>query len=262
MALLDSSSRPHLHQRHVFLLHFCKHFEEQKIEQLDVAELTQVQHQLDAILRQTRIKKSQLMMKAVTALHEKNSWDRVLSIYRVYFSVSCSLKAIVTCCKGTEEWRVQWKEGALNDISISGRPSTLQTSKKQNPKNVISIGEDIGPSKMTSFGGKRNVSKAPEKEQAGGWKALTDLKNSGKHPHQASKKNGYSMQLGSPLSGKLKPESPLWYLEMEEMFELSMKINLNGRSLVYKVLVVVLLEVPNHPRLCCCLRITTLPISR
>ncbi|GMP70239.1 hypothetical protein CsSME_00029176 [Camellia sinensis var. sinensis] len=28
------------------------------------------------------------------------------------------------------------------------------------------------------------------------------------------------MQLGSPLSGKLKPESPLWYLEMEEMFEL------------------------------------------
>ncbi|CAL5407821.1 unnamed protein product [Camellia sinensis] len=160
---------------------------------------------------------------------------------------------------GTEEWRVQWKEGALNDISISGRPSTLQTSKKQNPKNVISIGEDIGPSKMTSFGGKRNVSKAPEKEQAGGWKALTDLTNSGKHPHQASKKfYGYSMQLGSPLSGKLKPESPLWYLEMEEMFELSMKINLNGRSLVYKVLVVVLLEVPNHPRLCCCLRITTL----
>ncbi|CAL5405039.1 unnamed protein product [Camellia sinensis] len=161
---------------------------------------------------------------------------------------------------GTEEWRVQQKEGALNDISISGRPSTLQTSKKQNPKNVISIGEDIGPSKMTSFGGKRNVSKAPEKEQAGGWKALTDLTNSGKHPHQASKKSqdkkftvdGYSMQLGST------PESPLWYLEMEEMFELSMKINLNGRSLVYKVLVVVLLEVPNHPRLCCCLMITTL----
>ncbi|GMP70228.1 hypothetical protein CsSME_00029166 [Camellia sinensis var. sinensis] len=95
----------------------------------------------------------------------------------------------VQCLEGTEEWRVQQKEGALNDISISGRPSTLQTSKKQNPKNVISIGEDIGPSKMTSFGGKRNVSKAPEKEQAGGWKALTDLTNSGKHPHQASKKS-------------------------------------------------------------------------
>ncbi|CAL5405053.1 unnamed protein product [Camellia sinensis] len=113
-----------------------------------------------------------------------------------------------------------------NNVSISGRPSTLQTSKKHNPKNVISIGEDIGPSKMTSFGRKRNVSKAPKKAQAGGRKALNDLTNSGKHPHQASKKSqdknhhGYSMQLGSPLSGKLKPESPLWYLEMEEMFEL------------------------------------------
>ncbi|CAL5370418.1 unnamed protein product [Camellia sinensis] len=53
-----------------------RHFEEQKIEQLDVAELTQVEHQLDAILRQTRIKKSQLMMKAVTALHEKEEQPR------------------------------------------------------------------------------------------------------------------------------------------------------------------------------------------
>ncbi|KAI8008079.1 hypothetical protein LOK49_LG07G00358 [Camellia lanceoleosa] len=148
---------------------------------------------------------------------------------------------------------------ALNDISNSGRPSTLQTSKKHNTKNMISIEEDIGPSKMTSsFGGKRNVSKAPEKAQAGGRKALSDLTNSGKHPHvhQASKKSqdkklsvvaeeqilpcnvseeqflhnhqecikaqgkaidmdyflkavgldndDYSMQLGSPLSGKLK----------------------------------------------------------
>ncbi|CAL5407475.1 unnamed protein product [Camellia sinensis] len=79
---------------------------------------------------------------------------------------------------------------ALNDISISGRPATLQTSKKHNPKNVISIGEDIGPSKVTSsFGGKRNVSKAPGKAQGGGRKALSDLTNSGKHPHQASKKS-------------------------------------------------------------------------
>ncbi|CAL5405395.1 unnamed protein product [Camellia sinensis] len=164
---------------------------------------------------------------------------------------------------------------ALNDISNSGRPSTLQTSKKHNSKNVISIGGAIGPSKMTSsFGGKRNVSKGPEKAQAGGRKALSDLTNSGKHPHvhQASKKSqdkklsvvaeeqilprnvseerflhdhqecikaqgnaigmdyflktvgldndDYFMQLGSPLSGKLKPESPLRYLEMEEMFEL------------------------------------------
>ncbi|XP_028082283.1 uncharacterized protein LOC114283617 [Camellia sinensis] len=81
MTLLDSSSRPHLHRRHKLtdgymdfsrgtnLLQMVqRHFEEQKIEQLDMAELTQVQHQLDAILRQTRIKK---LMKAVTALHEE-----------------------------------------------------------------------------------------------------------------------------------------------------------------------------------------------
>ncbi|KAL7183803.1 hypothetical protein ACSBR2_026054 [Camellia fascicularis] len=80
-------------------------------------------------------------------------------------------------------------EGGRLTISISGRPSTLQTSKKHNPKNVISIGEDIGPSKMTSsFGGKRNVLKAPKKAQAGGRKALSNLTNSRKHPHQASKK--------------------------------------------------------------------------
>ncbi|GMP70627.1 hypothetical protein CsSME_00029406 [Camellia sinensis var. sinensis] len=152
---------------------------------------------------------------------------------------------------------------ALNDISNSGRPSTLQTSKKHNSKNVISIGGAIGPSKMTSsFGGKRNVSKGPEKAQAGGRKALSDLTNSGKHPHvhQASKKSqdkklsvvaeeqilprnvseerflhdhqecikaqgnaigmdyflktvgldndDYFMQLGSPLSGKLKLRVP------------------------------------------------------
>ncbi|GMP70315.1 hypothetical protein CsSME_00029213 [Camellia sinensis var. sinensis] len=164
---------------------------------------------------------------------------------------------------------------ALNDISNSGRPSTLQTSKKHNTKNMISIEEDIGPSKMTSsFGGNRNVSKAPEKAQTGGRKALSDLTNSGKHPHvhQALKKSqdkklsvvaeeqilpcnvseeqflhnhqecikaqgkaidmdyflktvgldndDYSMQLGSPLSGKLKPESPPRYLDMEQMFEL------------------------------------------
>ncbi|CAL5367173.1 unnamed protein product [Camellia sinensis] len=84
MALLDSSSRPHLHRRHKLtegymdfsrgtnLLQMVqRHFEEQKIEQLDVAELTQIQHQLDAILRQTRIKKmDELVLK--TKLHRTN----------------------------------------------------------------------------------------------------------------------------------------------------------------------------------------------
>ena len=56
-----------------------RHFEEQKVEQQNVTELTQLEHQLDAItrqldaqLRKMRIRKSQLMREAVTALHGKN----------------------------------------------------------------------------------------------------------------------------------------------------------------------------------------------
>ncbi|GFY83321.1 hypothetical protein Acr_03g0000950 [Actinidia rufa] len=56
---------------------------------------------------------------------------------------------------------------------------------------VTSVGEDFGSSKpITSFGGKRNVSKAPEISQAGGRRALSDLTNSGKvRVHLASKKS-------------------------------------------------------------------------
>lgn len=80
---------------------------------------------------------------------------------------------------------------ALNDISNSGRPSSLQTSKKHNSKNVVSLGEDVGPFKLKSFGGNTNISKAPEKVQvSGGRKALSDLTNSRMpHLHKASKKN-------------------------------------------------------------------------
>ncbi|KAI8533399.1 hypothetical protein RHMOL_Rhmol10G0006500 [Rhododendron molle] len=66
-----------------------RYFEEQKVEQLDVTELSQLEHQLDAIQRQldaillqTRFRKrcstntnfmqSQLMMEAVAALHEQS----------------------------------------------------------------------------------------------------------------------------------------------------------------------------------------------
>lgn len=52
---------------------------------------------------------------------------------------------------------------ALNDISNSGKPPALNTSRKQNPKNVIPIGEDLGVSKKT---------------QVSGRKALGDLTNS------------------------------------------------------------------------------------
>ncbi|KAF7132621.1 hypothetical protein RHSIM_Rhsim09G0200100 [Rhododendron simsii] len=166
---------------------------------------------------------------------------------------------------------------ALNDISNSGRPSALHSSKTHNSKNVISSGEEIGSSKMkSSFGGKRNASKAPEKVQAGGRKALSDLTNSGKPYVQQSSKDSCCNKLGavmeeqflshnvteeqvlhnhqecikaqqkgidmdyflqsigletdnsirsaspqvSPLSSKLKAESPPKYLEIKEMSEL------------------------------------------
>ncbi|XP_052184239.1 protein PATRONUS 2-like isoform X1 [Diospyros lotus] len=81
---------------------------------------------------------------------------------------------------------------ALNDISNSGRPSSLQTAKKQNWKNTISVGEGIVSSKLqSSLGEKITVSKAAETAKAGGRKALGDLTNYGKqHIHQASKKTG------------------------------------------------------------------------
>jgi len=72
-----------LHDRHMDLwngtnllpiLH--RLLEEHKVDQLDVTELTQLEHKLDAILRQTKTRKSQLMMKSVTALHEKREKKR------------------------------------------------------------------------------------------------------------------------------------------------------------------------------------------
>ncbi|KAG5534694.1 hypothetical protein RHGRI_022728 [Rhododendron griersonianum] len=66
------------------LYEFCtgdRLFEEHKVDQLDMTELTQLEHKLDTTLRQTRKRKSQLMMKAVAALHEKDlSLQMVFSI--------------------------------------------------------------------------------------------------------------------------------------------------------------------------------------
>ncbi|KAK9925533.1 hypothetical protein M0R45_033855 [Rubus argutus] len=45
--------------------------EAQNIENLDVSELTQLEKQLDAVLRQTRSRKTQLMMETITDLIEK-----------------------------------------------------------------------------------------------------------------------------------------------------------------------------------------------
>ncbi|PWA45428.1 hypothetical protein CTI12_AA518050 [Artemisia annua] len=55
---------------------------------------------------------------------------------------------------------------ALNDISNSAKPSALQPLRKQNLKNVIPIGEDVGV-----------VKKQLGKAQASGRKALGDLTN-------------------------------------------------------------------------------------
>ncbi|KAF8408436.1 hypothetical protein HHK36_007589 [Tetracentron sinense] len=48
-----------------------RHLEGQNFEQLNVTELVQLEQQLDAALRQTRSRKTQLMKGSIIALHEK-----------------------------------------------------------------------------------------------------------------------------------------------------------------------------------------------
>lgn len=69
---------------------------------------------------------------------------------------------------------------ALNDISNSTKPSAaLQTSKRNNSINVLSMGKDLDSSRnKLSAGRKDNYSKGLEKK--GGRKALADLTNSSK----------------------------------------------------------------------------------
>ncbi|KAM7509272.1 hypothetical protein LguiA_019725 [Lonicera macranthoides] len=49
----------------------CRHLDAKKVEQMNMTELTRLEHQLDAILRQTRVKKTQLLMESMTTLHDK-----------------------------------------------------------------------------------------------------------------------------------------------------------------------------------------------
>lgn len=109
----------------------------------------------------------------------------------VVFIVVAPLGVKSTVSKVQKQGGGLGRRKALNDISNSRRPSTLQTSKKHNSRNVISLGEDVGPFKLKSFRGNTDISKAPEKVQvSGGRKALSDLTNSGMpHLHKASKKN-------------------------------------------------------------------------
>ncbi|KAG6720295.1 hypothetical protein I3842_03G052600 [Carya illinoinensis] len=52
-----------------FMVH--RYLEEQNIEEKNIIELTQLEKELDMILRQTRFKKTQLMMEAVKALQDE-----------------------------------------------------------------------------------------------------------------------------------------------------------------------------------------------
>jgi hypothetical protein len=47
------------------------HLDPKKVDQMNMTELTRLEHQLDAILRQTRVKKTQLLMEAMTTLHDQ-----------------------------------------------------------------------------------------------------------------------------------------------------------------------------------------------
>lgn len=82
---------------------------------------------------------------------------------------------------------------ALNDISNSAKPSSLQASKKNYSTSVISIGKDLNATKNKfSAGTKDNFAIVPDK---GGRKALTDLTNSSKPSAQHGSKKGLDKKL-------------------------------------------------------------------
>ncbi|KAM3381967.1 hypothetical protein P3S68_007540 [Capsicum galapagoense] len=90
---------------------------------------------------------------------------------------------------------------ALNDISNSAKPSSLQASKKNYSTSVISIGKDLNATKNKfSAGTKDNFAKVPEK---GGRKALTDLTNSSKPSAQQGSKKGLDKKLNAAAAVKI-----------------------------------------------------------
>lgn len=60
-----------LHRSSSLLEMVQRHLKEQNVEELKVAEIVQLEHHLDAILHKIRIRKSQKMKEAITALYEK-----------------------------------------------------------------------------------------------------------------------------------------------------------------------------------------------
>jgi hypothetical protein len=53
-----------------------RHLDAQNIEQKNITELTELERELDAILRQTRFRKTQLMMEAAKSVHEEGKQPR------------------------------------------------------------------------------------------------------------------------------------------------------------------------------------------
>ncbi|KAK2967478.1 hypothetical protein RJ640_000748, partial [Escallonia rubra] len=77
---------------------------------------------------------------------------------------------------------------ALNDISNSGKPSALKATKKPSVMKVIPIPEDLGVA--FSAGGKKSVTKAPEKSKLVARKPLSNLtKSRTPSVHQVPKKS-------------------------------------------------------------------------
>ncbi|KAK8663493.1 hypothetical protein V6N13_083309 [Hibiscus sabdariffa] len=79
----------------------------------------------------------------------------------------------------------------LGDLSNSVKPTPKQISKKENSKIIPFTGKEISALKLTHDSSKnKSLSKASEKVQATGRKALSDISNSGKPYSQGtSKKN-------------------------------------------------------------------------
>ncbi|KAK9293052.1 hypothetical protein L1049_021036 [Liquidambar formosana] len=96
----------------------------------------------------------------------------------------------------------------LSELSNSANPSANLASKKNTSMNFTYNNEEIGASKSTySVGGKKTISKAPEKAQTACRKPLGDISNSGKPClHQASKKN-HNNNLNAVVEDQLYPSA-------------------------------------------------------
>ncbi|GMI92972.1 hypothetical protein HRI_002968600 [Hibiscus trionum] len=84
----------------------------------------------------------------------------------------------------------------LGDVSNSVKPTPNQIPKKENAKIIPFTGKEIGALKLTHDSTKKkSVSKASDKVQATGRKALSDISNSGKPYSQGTSKTNQTAKL-------------------------------------------------------------------